>query len=154
MSDERSVVEAAERLHREKDEAALEVLLGLRAEAIKQNPALQGDPDFEPPYDSQTQGGLDEIKAVGRRIVKRWNKELYGLVCGAKSDDQKERKAVLDSLQLGEAAVVAAVAGALLSLGLAAALAAAAAPLIVKRFIWPAKEELCAAWGEKIAAQV
>jgi len=38
----------------------------------------------------------------------------------------------------------------LLTLGVYAAIAAALAPLIVKRFIWPAKDELCAAWGEGV----
>jgi hypothetical protein len=152
MADEQQVVAAAERLRREKDEAGLELLIGLRDKAIEANPSLAADPDFEPAYESYTMGGLDEVKALGRRILKRWNKELYDLVCGGKAGDQKERQAVLDSLHLGEAAVGAAVAAALLALGLAPALAAAVAPLIVKRFIWPAKEELCAAWGEQIAA--
>jgi hypothetical protein len=70
--------------------------------------------------------------------------------CGGKDENQKDRKAVLDSINLGEAAVIAAAASAVLSLGAPAALAAAVAPLIVKRFIWPAKDELCEAWGEGI----
>jgi hypothetical protein len=44
--------------------------------------------------------------------------------------------------------VLAAVASALLTLGAPAAIAAAVTPLIVKRFIWPAEDELCAAWDE------
>jgi len=90
---------------------------------------------------------------LSRRILNRWNKELCGLVCGAKGNDQNTRKAIFDSLNLGEAAVIAAVVGALLSLGVGAALAAPLAPLIVGKFIWPAKDELCDAWGEAIATQ-
>lgn len=60
--------------------------------------------------------------------------------------------AKLTSLNLGEAAVIAAVAGALIGLGVGAAIAAPLAPLIVRRFIWPAKDELCVAWGESIDA--
>lgn len=82
-----------------------------------------------------------------------WNKELYDLVCGAKQPDQKDRTTLLASLHVGEAAVIAAVAGALVSLGAGAAVAAAAAPILVRRFIWPAKDELCAAWEERLAAQ-
>jgi len=150
MPNAKTVADAANRLYKQKDEDALEVLIGMREKAIDANPALKDDVEFEPQYEFETMGGLDELKAMGRRILNRWNKELYGVVCGGKSGDQKDRKAVLDSLNLGETAVIAAVASALLTLGVYAAIAAALAPLIVKRFIWPAKDELCAAWGEGV----
>ena len=150
MPDE-AVVDSAKRLNA-KDEASLELLLGMRAKAIERDPALKDNPDFEPQYEAKTMGALDDIKALGRRILHRWNKELYGVVCGSGPGDQN-RKAVLDALNLGETAVVAAVASVLLSMGAAAALAAALAPLVVKKFIWPAKDELCAAWSEGIKAQ-
>jgi hypothetical protein len=153
MPDVKAVVDAAQRLDKQKDEVALEVLIGMREKAIQKNPTLKDDVDFEPKYDSTTMGLMDDVKALGRRILNRWNKELCGMVCGSTAGDQKERKAVLDSLNLGEAAVIAAVVGALLSLGVAAAIAAAVAPLIVRRFIWPAKDELCTAWDEAIKAQ-
>jgi hypothetical protein len=150
--DVKTIIDSAMRLN-SKDDISLEILLGLREKAIERNPALKDDPDFEPKYDGQTMGAMNEIKALGRRVLIRWNKEIYGVVCGGKGDDQMARKTVLDSLSLGEAAVIAAVATLLLNLGTAAALASALAPLIVKRFIWPAKDELCAAWGEGITAQ-
>jgi hypothetical protein len=152
MPDISAVVNEARRLE-SRDEAALELLVGLRAKAIEKNPALTDTVDLEPKYDGATMGALDDIKALGRRILKRWNKELHGLVCENKAADQKDRKAILDSLSLGQAAVVAAVAGALITLTVPAPIAAALAPLIVKRFIWPAKDELCTAWGEGIKAQ-
>src|SRR5258708_6063451 len=95
-------------------------------------------------------GPLDDIKALAGRIVPSWNKELYKLVCGHQSDDRKDRQAVLDALQPGQGAVIAAVAAALLNMGVAAAIAAPLAPLIVSRFVWPAKDELCDAWQEAI----
>src|ERR1035437_7655978 len=150
QTDVNAVIEAAERLRREKDDVALELLVGMRERAIEQNPALIDNVDFEPRYEAETMGALDDLKALGRRILNRWNRELYGVVCGNVGDDQNARKAVLDSLNLSEAAVIAAVASALLSLGVAAAIAAALAPLIVRRFIWPAKDELCGAWGESL----
>jgi hypothetical protein len=152
MSGTQSVIDSAQRLS-QLDEASLELLLGLRAQAIEKAPALEDDPDFEPQYESQTMGPLEDVKALGRRILNRWNKELYGIVCGNSTADQAGRKAILNSLNLGEAAIIAAVAGALLSMGIGAAFAAAVAPLIVKRFIEPAKDELCAAWGEAINEQ-
>lgn len=152
MSGIQSVIDSAERLS-SRDEDALELLLGMRARAIEKTPALQDNPDFEPKYDGQTMGAIDDLKALGRRILNRWNKELHGIVCGGTAGDKSGRSAIMNSLNLGEAAVIAAVAGALLSAGAAAALAAAAAPLIVKRFIMPAKDELCEAWSEAIRAQ-
>lgn len=152
MVNEKEVVVAAQRLYQEKDEVGLELLLGMRDKAIEKNSALGDDPNFEPKYEGPIMGTIDEIKDLGKRILARWNKELYGLVCGAGGADKEERKAVFDSLNLGEAAVVAAIAGALLSIGAPAAVAAVAAPLVVKRFVWPAKDELCAAWGEQIQA--
>src|SRR5258708_17469859 len=152
MPDISAVVKEAQRLE-SKDEASLELLVGLRAKAIEKNPALKDTVDLEPKYDGTTMGALDDVKALGRRILKRWNKELHGLVCENKTADQKDRKAILDALNLGQAAVIGAVAGALIGLAVPAPIAAALAPLIVKKFIWPAKDELCAAWVEGIKAQ-
>jgi hypothetical protein len=148
------VVKAAKRLYQQKDENSLLVLVGMREKAIGQDVSLIDNPEFEPQYDEGLMGPLDEIKVVGLRILGRWNTELYGLVCGNRgAGDAKIRQAVLNSLSLDEAAVVAAVAGVLLSLTVPAAIAAAVAPLIVKKFIWPAKEELCLSWGEALRAQ-
>jgi hypothetical protein len=147
-----AVVNEAKRLE-SRDEASLELLVGLRAKALEENPALRDTVDLEPKYDIATMGALDDVKALGRRILKRWNKELYGLVCENKAGDQQDRKAILDALNLGQAAVIGAVASALIALTVPAPIAAALAPLIVKKFIWPAKDELCGAWGEGIKAQ-
>jgi len=152
MSDLAAVVQEAERL-KNRDETALLTLIGLRERAIEIDPTLKDKVDLEPKYDSQTMGAIDEIKALGVRVLRRWNKELYGLVCSSTGDDKRERQAILDSLNLGEAGVIAAVAGALIALGVPAPVAAALAPLITKKFIWPAKDELCGAWGEGIKAQ-
>jgi hypothetical protein len=152
MSDACEVVDEANRLAK-KDEAALELLLGMRARAIEENPSLQDDVDFEPEYDQATMGRLDDVRALGRNILKRWNKELHGLVCGEQAANQKERAAILGALNLGEAAVIGAVATASLGLGVPAPIAAVVAPLIVGKFIWPAKDELCAGWAEGIKGQ-
>ena len=153
MADINEVIAAAQGLYDRKDEVGLELLIGMRYRAVKEIPALKDNVEFEPEYEAQTMGPLDDIKAVGRKILNRWNKELYSLVCNKKGDDQKDRKAILDSLSLSETAVIGAVATTLLTLGVAAAIAAPVAPLIVKRFIWPAKDELCEAWSEGIKMQ-
>ena len=68
MADVKSVIDSAKRLNL-KDETSLEILLGLREKAIEGNPALKDDPDFEPKYEGQTMGAMDEIKALGRRVL-------------------------------------------------------------------------------------
>jgi hypothetical protein len=152
MPDISAVIEEANRL-KDRDEAALVKQVGLRSKAIDLNPALQDNVDLEPKYDSKTMGPLNDIEALGLRVLKRWNEELYGLVCSNKGSNKKDRQAILNSLSLGDTAIIAAVAGALVALGVPAPVAAALAPLITKKFIWPAKDELCGAWGEGIKAQ-
>ena len=154
MSDLNEVVAAANQLNEQKqDDEALLVLIGMREKALAADPARKDDPNLEVVYEEPTMGPLDDIKRLGKRVTTRWNKELYGICCGNETMDSKERAAVLSSLNLGEAAVIAAVAGVLISLGVGAALAAPLAPLIVRRFIWPAKDELCVAWRESMEAE-
>jgi hypothetical protein len=147
-----AVISSAEQLYKQKDSSALELLLGLRENAVRKNSALKDDLSLDPKYDAETMGALDDVKALGKRVLNRWNKELQEIVCGGKGA-VKDRQAILQSLNLGEAAVVGAVASVLFSLGAGATIAAALAALVVKRFIWPAKDELCIAWKEKIDAQ-
>ena len=145
-----AVVAAARRLNEQKEDEALYVLIGMREKAVANEPALKDDPEFEVVYAEPTMGPLDDLKRLGKRITNRWSKELFAIVCGNEDKDAEIREALRNSLSLGEAAVIAAVAGALISLGVGAAIAAPLAPLLVRRFIWPAKDELCEAWGEAI----
>ena len=153
MPNVNEVITAASRLHEQKDDAALEVVIGMREKVITERPELKDDVNLEVEYEEDMMGPLDDIKRLGKSIIRRWNKELFGIVCGNTGKDRKDQEAVLTSLNLGEAAVIAAVAGVLVSLGVGGALAAPLAPIIVRRFIWPAKDELCVAWREKIDAE-
>ncbi len=150
MANVSDVKQAATRLAT-KDEAALELLVGMVSQAIEKNPGLKGQPYVELKYDATVMGPLDDVRSLGRKILKVWNKQLHGLVCGKNPDQQADRSSILNALSLGETAVTGAVAAALIGLAVPAPLAAALAPLIVKRFIWPAKDELCQAWSEAIA---
>ncbi|HEU0301566.1 MAG TPA: hypothetical protein VFR37_19050 [Longimicrobium sp.] len=147
------VIRAAQQLYDEKDEAALELLLGMRTAAVEGNPNLAGDYSLDLAYATDTMGPLDDIKRLGRRILKRWNRQLYGLVCPKDGEETEEGKQLKESLNLGEAAVIAAVGSVLLGFGVGAAIVAPLAALIVKQFIWPAKDELCGAWGEALTDQ-
>lgn len=152
MADTNAVVAAAERL-RYKDEEALAIEIGLRSRVIEDDPSAVDNPDLVVQYGTHM-GLLDDVKALGWRILARWNKELHGVVCTSdKADDQEIRTKILSALRIDEMALIAVVAPALIWLGAPAAIAAAVAPLVVKKFIVPAKEELCAAWGEAIIGQ-
>jgi hypothetical protein len=150
MTDVGAVQSAAQNLA-DRDEDALELLLGLQQQAIDKDPELASDPNLSPQYEPHM-GLLDTVKSLGRSIAFRWAESLHGLVCESKSVDQQDRNKILDALNLGETAVIGAVAAALMGLAVPAPIAAAAAALIVKRFIWPARDELCTAWGEALQA--
>jgi hypothetical protein len=151
MANVDATVQEAEKLGATKDEHALELELGMRDEAIKKDPALENKPDLKLEY-AKHMGLIDDLKATGRRIAVRWSKELYTIVC-EQGADTEDRKRFLDALNLGEVAVIGATATALIGMGVLAPIAAAASPLIVKRFIWPAKDELCEGWREAFAAE-
>ncbi len=138
---------AAAQSYAEYDEDALLVVLGKQENAIMNDPTLAADPNLNPDYNSTHMGVIDDVKSLGRRIAARWNKELFAIVCG--SGNNHARKELLDALNLGEAAAIAAVAGMLLAIA-PAAVAAPLAALLVKSLLMPAKDELCDAWGEAL----
>ena len=92
-------------------------------------------------------GALDGVKAAGVRVMNRWSKELYQLVCG--SEEKQARDELMEALNLGETAAIAAVASLLLAIA-PAAVAAPLSVLLVKSFVLPAKDELCLVWREQI----
>lgn len=148
MIDAEQVASAAQKLAHQNSEA-LEILLARRELAIRDDARLGDQLDLNPTYVEQTMN-VEELRALGHAIVNRWNKELYGVVCGGGKVSDKERQALLGALNLGEAATIGMLATALLALSVPGAIAAALAPILVRRFVWPAKEELCSAWKEAI----
>lgn len=136
------------------EEGQLYEQLGLRSRAIAEDVAKAGS--FEPSITDDTldtMGLRDEAQELGRRLFNRWQVEIYNLVCGSAADNQKERKAVLDAIGLGEVAMAASLTGVLISLlGLAPPIAAVVAALVVKRFFRPAHEEICRTWSKHLPA--
>lgn len=152
MSDTNAVVVAAQRLST-KDESALAVEIGLRQKLLESDPGTADNPNIVVVYGTHM-GLIGDVKALGCRILTRWNKELYGVVCTRdKADDVEIKTNILQALSFDEAALISAVAPALVCLGAPAAIAAPVAALVVKKFILPAKEELCEAWGEAIIGE-
>lgn len=132
------------------DEDALIELLGVRAKSIESNPAIAGQFAPEAKYDGKVMGPLDSIRALGLRILKEWNKQLFGIVCGGAADGAADRTKILNALSLGEGAAIAAIIPVLTALGLAPALAAVVAAIVVKRFLGTAIDTICEAWKEQI----
>ena len=132
------------------DESALIELLGIRAKSIERDPSIAGNLSPKVSYDAKFLGPLDEIKALGLRILNRWNKELFNIVCGSSKDDEQDRTKVLNALTLSEGAAIAALIPVLTALGLAPALAGVLAAIIVKRFLGSAIETLCDAWKQQV----
>ena len=133
----------------DRDVEALYELIGRQEKAIEQNPALAYDPALSPSYDSSHMGLIDDVKALGKRVAKRWARALHDIVCGSASDS--ERQELLKALNVSEAAAIAVVTGMLLPI-LSPPIAAAVAVIVVKKFLTPAADELCDYWNEQLDA--
>jgi hypothetical protein len=154
MSNLNAQAEAAVASLIESDESQLYEQLGIRARAIEQNPAVAGS--FDPPvtFDAAAMGPIEDIRNLGIRIFRRWEKEAYGLACGKSADEAADRKAIGEAFGIGVTAVAALITTALVNaFGLAPAIAAVIAAIIVKRFFRPAYQEFCEFWGERLSAE-
>ncbi|TCO72119.1 hypothetical protein [Rhodovulum euryhalinum] len=146
---EMRTIAAAEALAAEKDDEALLVMLGKQEKAIAREPSLALQPMLDPDYDSTHMGLVDDLKDLGRRIVARWSRALYELVCGGQGEDA-DRKKLFEALNVGEAAAIGAVTALLLGMAVPPPVAAAASVVIVRKFLLPAGDEVCDFWGEKL----
>lgn len=125
--------------------------LGMRVKAIKQDPSTAGSFDPRVVYDQAEMGAKEEIFELGQRFFRRWNKEAYQLACGSEAKDTADRKDLMASLGVSDIAVAAVFSGILVTtVGLAPAIAAVIAALIVKRFFRPTYEEFCQEWKKHV----
>ena len=125
--------------------------LGMRAKTMAADFTAAGQLDPEAKHDVATMGTLDDLKRLGLRLFKRWNREAYELICGKSADDAKDRKELVKTIGLGDVAVASALTGLLVSsFGIAPAIATVLAALVVKRFFRPAQEEFCEVWKESL----
>jgi hypothetical protein len=134
----------------EYDESALTELLGIRAKTIERDPSIAGDLSPKITYNAKFLGPLDDVKSLGLKILNRWNKELFNIVCGPAKGDEEDRAKIINALSLSEGAAIAAIIPILIGLGLAPTLAAVIAAIIVKRFLGSAIETLCDSWKLQI----
>jgi len=129
------------------DELYLE--LGQRLYAMQQDPSIGGSYSPELPAGIEALGATDDLKDFGQRFFKRVNAQAYALVCGVDAENSEERENVLDAFGVGKDAVAPAIAALLvLHLGMAPAISAVVATLILRVFFRPAYESMCEVWGE------
>lgn len=131
----------------EASEQSLIDQIGRNAKTLQHDPALAGQLAAPARRMGATRaaGTVRDIRKVGNRILKRWAREVYAIVCGNKPEDRADRRRILAALKLGEAGAAAVIAGVLIgSMGVAPVLAPAVAVIVARRFLEPAREELCA----------
>jgi hypothetical protein len=134
------------------DEEQLYEQLGMRAKAIEKDPSIAGSFDPQVIYDQAQMGLKDDILELGHRLFRRWNAEAYNLVCGSEEKDTKDRENLTKAFGVSDAAVAAILSATLVTtFGLAPAIAAVIAAIIVKRFCRPAYEEFCRVWQKHIS---
>jgi hypothetical protein len=122
--------------------------LGIRLQAITEDPAVAGTFTPDVTYDVTTMGPLDTIRSVGKRLFARWEREAYSFVCG---EHDADRETLVKALSIDAKTAGAVLAGMLVAnLGIAPALAAVVATILMKRFFAPTVQELCSIWKERL----
>jgi len=132
------------------DENRLLEQLGARSVAAASAPAM-GIPMTPPSGPSADMLGVkDDMKELGSRILRRWNRVAYELACGSDPDDATTRQELENALKIGDAAAIGVLSTALIGIGLSALVAPVLAALIVKKFFKPAYGEFCDFWKGKL----
>lgn len=126
--------------------------LGAYSIAFPRDPGNFIDPTVSVPIDVSVAGPLDDAIGLGKRILKRWNKAIYDLVCGTKEADPEVRKTILSAMKLNSPeALAAAITGVLISVfSVGPAVAALVGVLFGKVLLPAAGEEVCKFWQERL----
>ena len=133
------------------DEDQLLEQLGMRSAVATRDLKKSADVELDlSSADLKAMGIKDDMNDLGKRILRRWNRSAYELACGGDPDDAKTRADLEKALGIGEAAAIGVLTGALIGVGLMAALAPVVATLLVKKFFNPAYGEFCQFWKEKL----
>lgn len=133
------------------DEHTLLEELGMRLKAAKAGVAGAADYDPTLVYDVQEMGPLDDLRELGRRLFRRFTRELHTLVCGAEAENKADRESIIKALGFGSIAVAGAITAVLVStFAMAPAVATVVAALVVKRIIEPAGNTICDFWDDQL----
>lgn len=134
------------------DSDALYASLGFSSHMFPQAPQDFATPKSNVISDDELAGPVDDAILLGKRILRRWQKAIYDLVCGTEDADPQVRKTILNALKLDSSdALAAAVASVLISFfSVAPAVAAIVGVLFGKVLLPAAGEEVCSFWKERI----
>lgn len=128
-------------------EADLYRELGQRLKQIARDPSGSADFDLQVGPQIETLGAVDDIRTFGEQYFNRVNQQVYALICGTETENGAERTRLLDAFNLGRDAVTSTLAALLVAqLGLAPAIAAVMATLVIKLFFQPAHGAMCDVW--------
>jgi hypothetical protein len=135
----------------DEDKDNLLAKLGAYSVAFVQNPAEFSEPVASASVDVRTAGALDDMIELGTRILKRWHRAMFDLVCGAGGDPQA-KKTILEALKLNSPeALAAAITSVLISaFSVGPAIAAVVGVLFGKILLPEAGKEVCAFWKERL----
>lgn len=135
-----------------KDEDQLYKELGMRQKVIAKDPYLMAGFDFDAKYDVVVMGPMDELRRFGEQLFKRYQVEAHKIFCPKEKGDKEDIDNLKKAIGIDDAAVAAVIAAAIVAsgVGIAPALAAVVAVLIVKHFLRPTYEEMCKVWEKNL----
>lgn len=94
------------------------------------------------------EGFIDSFRELGQKVLDRWQRELYRLMCGDGGTASAERDKLRSALGLEQAAMVGGISAALMAIAVPPFIAPLLAAIIVKNGINPAWEVTCEVWGK------
>jgi hypothetical protein len=118
------------------DEDQLVAQLGMRAAAAAQD--FRKSAELAPAIATNEAAAMGDLQALGLRILRRWNRSAFDVVCGDDPDDNPTREKMRNALGLGDAAAIGTLSAALIGMGMMPALGPVLAAIIVKKFFNPA----------------
>jgi hypothetical protein len=133
------------------DEKSLIEQLGIRAAATRLGRADAISYTSTPTYDGAVMGAMDDVRTLGRRLLNRWNHELFKVMCGSEAGDAEDRESLLKAIGATDLVLASAMTTVLVSsFAVAPAVATILSALIVKRIFNPAGEEFCKFWATQL----
>jgi hypothetical protein len=151
MADPERQAESAVEMLMTYDEDRLYSELGMRLRTVRRDPTKSAQFDLVPDTPLEELGVADDLRAFGRKFFDRVSTQAYALVCGSDSEQTEERGKLLQAFGIGRDAVAPALSVLLVGhLGLAPAIAAVVATLIVRLFFRPAHEAMCEVWQGRL----
>jgi hypothetical protein len=95
---------------------------------------------------------MDDAIVLGKRILKRWNRAIYELVCGGEGVDKQAKDTIMNALKLGKPdAVATAITSVLIGVFSVGPGVALVVGVLFGKVLMPAAgEEVCGFWKERL----